>query len=423
MHLHGLNIPDLFLSLWRGTMQCDPEDDKGTWDWMVLIDEVWSKHGEDVARATQYLPGCFDKPPRNPAERMNSGYKAQEYITWLYVLGPALLRGILPDKFWKHFCKLVRALRLIWERKQPREHLLEAHRLLCEAEEEFEKLYYQRKSSRLHFCRQSIHALLHIVPEIIRVGPGGYRSQWTLERTIGNIGEEIKQHSNAYANLAQRGKRRCQVNALKAMLPSLDSSRKGPPQGALDLQNGYILSPARDEFVQTVEGAYGKAISQYLEEEEGQTANEGWKPAVRRWARLELPNGQVLRSLWKESKMDELRIARNIKVQIYGDILYAEVQFFFQAAIQKTNEEHTLALVSVYSAPDPELLQESFQTVAQCEYCGEESLEIINITQIQSGVAMIPIGEEEEGMHFVGEKLGLDIESMGGAREEMDEDP
>jgi hypothetical protein len=37
--------------------------------------------------------------------------------------------------------------------------------------------------------------------------------------------------------------------------------------------------------------------------------------AVRRWARLRLPNGQVARSMWKESlkPLTKIRIARNVK--------------------------------------------------------------------------------------------------------------
>jgi hypothetical protein len=43
-----------------------------------------------------------------------------------------------------------------------------------------------------------------------------------MERTIGNLSEEIKQHLNLFSNLAQQGIRRCQVNALKSMIPDLE---------------------------------------------------------------------------------------------------------------------------------------------------------------------------------------------------------
>ena len=61
-----------------------------------------------------------------------------------------------------------------------------------------------------------------MAPEVVRVGPGGYYTQWMMERTIGNLGKEIKQPSNPFANLSQCGIHRSQVNALKAMIPDLE---------------------------------------------------------------------------------------------------------------------------------------------------------------------------------------------------------
>jgi hypothetical protein len=43
--------------------------------------------------------------------------------------------------------------------------------LLIEFEREFELLYYQRRMERLPFIRLSIHALIHYVRGILRVGP------------------------------------------------------------------------------------------------------------------------------------------------------------------------------------------------------------------------------------------------------------
>jgi hypothetical protein len=76
MHLASLNIPDILLRLWRGTLACDSRDDKMTWDWATLTGKTWETHGKRVADARQYLPGSFDRPPQNIAEKINSGYKA-----------------------------------------------------------------------------------------------------------------------------------------------------------------------------------------------------------------------------------------------------------------------------------------------------------------------------------------------------------
>ncbi|GBE89768.1 hypothetical protein SCP_1700930 [Sparassis crispa] len=60
MHLASLNIPDLLIPLFRGTLECDKDDDKSEWDWVVLVGEIWQIHGKMVADARPYLPGSFD---------------------------------------------------------------------------------------------------------------------------------------------------------------------------------------------------------------------------------------------------------------------------------------------------------------------------------------------------------------------------
>lgn len=207
MHLISLNIPDLLLNLWRGTLYHEKGDDKSTWDWAVLHGDVWKEHGKLVASTTPHLPGSFDHPPCNPAEKISSGYKAWEFLMYLFVLGPAVFRIVLPAKYWQHFCKLVFAIRIMHQQRIAREQLQAAHHALIQFVEEFEILYYQRNPDRLHFVRQSIHLLIHLAPETVRVGLLSLLTQWPLKRTIGNLGEEIKQPSNPYANLSERGLR------------------------------------------------------------------------------------------------------------------------------------------------------------------------------------------------------------------------
>ncbi|OBZ74554.1 hypothetical protein A0H81_05359 [Grifola frondosa] len=112
MHLASFNITDLMVSLWCGTMPCDKNDDIKSWDFAVLKDPtLWSLHGQEVAAATPYLPGSFDRPPRNPAEKINSGYKAVEYLNWIYGLAPGQLMAsflstignISASSFWHSF--------------------------------------------------------------------------------------------------------------------------------------------------------------------------------------------------------------------------------------------------------------------------------------------------------------------------------
>lgn len=241
MHLGTFNLSDLLLSLWRGQLDCERTDSISSWPWAILRGAIWEQHGKDVAECTPYLPGSFDRPPRNIAEKINSGYKAWEWLLYLYGLAPALLFDILPQPYYSHFCKLVQGMRIIQQHHIKTADLVIAGDLLKSFTHEFETLYYQRRVDRLHFCRQSIHALLHLASEVTRIGPPICSSQWTMERTIGNLGEEIRQPSNPYANLSQRGLLRCQVNALTAMIPDLQKNVSILPRGAIDIGKGYAL--------------------------------------------------------------------------------------------------------------------------------------------------------------------------------------
>jgi hypothetical protein len=315
MHVTSLNMSDLLMKLYRGRFDVGAGDKKRYWDWAVLKGRVWIRHGKAVASMTKYLPGSFDRPPRNPAKKMNSGYKAWEYVLYLYGLCPAMLRGILPDKYWKHFCKLVYGVRVVSQRRITAEHLRKAHRALLEHVDEFEILYYQRLHSRLHFIRPVLHTLCHLASEAVRVGPGSYLSQWTIERTIGNLGEEVKQPSNPYKNFSERRLRRAQVNALKAMIPTLEPDKDRLPRGSIDLNDGYVLLRAKQRTAALVTPMEAEATNTYLRNLEFDTRDPA-NLKVTRWARLRLPNGQNARSLWKEQlqQPDRIRTSRNVKV-------------------------------------------------------------------------------------------------------------
>ena len=318
MHLGALNLPDLLINLWRGTFDCDKTDDRSTWAWATLTGKTWEAHGRQVAAATPYLPGSFDRPPRNPAEKISSGYKAWEFLLYLYGLGPGLFYNILPHKYYYNYCKLVFGMRIINQHHIKTPALVKAHEALLEFACEFEVLYYQRRVDRLHFVRQSVHAVTHLAPEVLRIGPPGCSSQWTMERTIGNLGQEIRQPSNPYANLSQRGLLRSQINALIAMIPDLETSPPLIPRGACDIGNGYILLRAKDKACRSMRDWERDAFAAYLRSEHNFNVASGWSPDVIRWARLRIPNGQVARSAWKEcmKPLEKVRMARNLKVPL-----------------------------------------------------------------------------------------------------------
>lgn len=178
-----------------------------------------------------------------------------------------------------------------------------------------------RNPKRLHFCRPCLHSLTHIGPETRKNGPYITRSQWTLERTIGILGGQIRQHSNPFANLAQRALRRCQINALKHMLPELDLDHDKLPREARDVGHGYALLRYADKTAYPVRDCEAAVIRDFARDVALQASPE-WldKPQIARWARLRLPNGQIARA-WKEKEKSHFRMASNVKVNMIAAIL------------------------------------------------------------------------------------------------------
>ncbi|KAG1823874.1 uncharacterized protein BJ212DRAFT_1296396 [Suillus subaureus] len=87
----------------------------------------------------------------------------------------------------------------------------------------------------------------------------------------------------------------------------------------------------------------------------------------------------------------------------------------------------TIALVSLYSAPDRQLLELSHWTVWSCTYQGEAGLHVVDVTNIQAIIAVIPhqptlpSGVTKDHV-FVVEKTGLDVSYTGVFAKEDDND-
>jgi hypothetical protein len=132
MHLSVLNDPDLFVKLFTGKLDCYEPDDRSTWDWSVFYQnqDLWNAHGETVFRCIPYLPSSFGRVPRDPAKKINSGYKAWEYQQYIYGLGPTLFHHILPRQYWINFCKLVAGICILQCHRISRPDILKGHTLL-----------------------------------------------------------------------------------------------------------------------------------------------------------------------------------------------------------------------------------------------------------------------------------------------------
>jgi hypothetical protein len=312
MHLLNLNLTSLLISIWRNSADIKLKFDSATKPEFIVFDDenIWQTHGKLVASTKPYLPTSFDRPPRNPAKKISSGYKAYEYMLYFWALGPAVFRPFLPHHLWVHFCKLVCGIRAILQRRIVQAHIVTAHTMLAEWENEFEEKYYNRQISRLHLVRPCVHAVIHAARETVRCGPLNLVAQWALENTIGNLGREVHQHSNPFSNLSERGLLQAQINVFKVIYPQFDHTAS-LPRGAQEIGRGYVLLCARDRNIIEISDEQEKNIFMSFLLASGIPQP---KLSIIRWARLRLPNGQIARSAWKELQNKNTRNSRNVKV-------------------------------------------------------------------------------------------------------------
>ena len=99
------------------------------------------------------------------------------------------------------------------------------------------------------------------------------------------------------------------------------------------------------------------------------------------------------------------------------------MQFYFRD--KHAGIEHTYALISVWSEPNPRLLEESSQAVYACAYRGQDNLLVIEAKTIFAVVAMIPMQPAKgdySPLFFLVDKPGLDTLSSADVNNEYDEE-
>ena len=120
-------------------------------------------------------------------------------------------------------------------------------------------------------------------------GPPICYAQWTMECTIGNLGQEIQQPSNLYEHLLHEGVCRCQVNSLLATIPEIAglSLRSLPSKSLLaeDLGDCYFLLQKQQKILANPVKQEAQAITTFL----GPTPLH----PVQKWADVQLSNGQI----------------------------------------------------------------------------------------------------------------------------------
>ena len=98
---------------------------------------------------------------------------------------------------------------------------------------------------------------------------------------------------------------------------------------------------------------------------------------------------------------------------------FGEVLYYFRC--KRQGNVLSLAVLAAYSEPDVDLLAASHGTFISCKYLGDDNVQVIDVSRIQSVVAMVPHRLEKHNMqdqyYFLVERPGLDVVCLGGGEE------
>ena len=196
MHLIWENlIPNLIL-FWSGNYKGMDEGQP-----YVLPPDMWQVIGATSAKATKMIPLSFSVPIPNPAKD-SSYFTSLTWSVWSLFIAPTMLQCHFPDeRYYQHFCSLVRILNLCLQFEISKEEINKIKLGICEWVVDYEwcippfisekskassihasSLYYQHKPKQLLACLLTIHALLHIPDQIGWMGPCWTTWAFPIER-------------------------------------------------------------------------------------------------------------------------------------------------------------------------------------------------------------------------------------------------
>jgi hypothetical protein len=168
--------------------------------------------------------------------------------------------------------------------------------------------------------RPWLHTLLHMTREVLRVGPPGYCAQWTMERVIGILENDLRLHSQPYANLAHIAMRMSQENSLIAMLPELERPAYSLTDNDIDFGNGFAILHPIDTRMHTPSPPIADALWKFMRESTCEDHSFLEEPIIKviRFARAAFDDGSTGRSSWKEDlkPIEHLRISCMVEVSV-----------------------------------------------------------------------------------------------------------
>ncbi|KEP46533.1 transposase family Tnp2 protein, partial [Rhizoctonia solani 123E] len=218
MHLLFENLVPNMIRHWTGQFK---GLDQGNGSYQ-LPKPRWEGVGRSTKLATKFLPSSFVGTLPDIAQDFLL-YKAEALAFWIQYLAPVLLLGVLPNKYYKHLLLMREIVLRCLQLEITHDEINELEQMVYQWVFEYEKYYYQYRSSRLPTCPLTIHALLHMPYYIRKTGPLWASWAFVMERFCGHLLPAVKNRIRPYEHLDNYVQRRAQMQAVSKIydFPSL----------------------------------------------------------------------------------------------------------------------------------------------------------------------------------------------------------
>lgn len=225
MHLYWENIVPTMFDLWRGKFFSSKRNDeregnqnnnmarktkppaKKFWDNEDIYNVKaadWQEIAEDMKESSKLIPSQFGSPLRNIANNFTN-FKANEWQNWALFTAPVLLKGILDDRCYTHFMRLVSAFTTSMDTAFSAKDIITVKEDICAFLIHYEATYYQYKYDKVSVCTSQFHYLAHIPDMLEWLGPVWAYWQFPMERMCGiivaGVGSRIQANRNISCNI------------------------------------------------------------------------------------------------------------------------------------------------------------------------------------------------------------------------------
>ncbi|KAI0628285.1 hypothetical protein C8Q77DRAFT_1068240 [Trametes polyzona] len=132
-------------------------------------------------------------------------FSAEHWSFWFIYVAPIVLHDrFMDDKYYTHMCDLADIMKVTLQYEVTRTELEDLRLKIISWVRRYEEYYYGYEAERLSACLLVVHGLLHVVDDVLNVGPAWATWTFYMERYCGTLKFALRSRQKPWSNLDKR---------------------------------------------------------------------------------------------------------------------------------------------------------------------------------------------------------------------------